>query len=107
MGRRYRKRLVNDDEPVGYSCALCGTLFCLEQDIISRHFHGKHGQAILVDSCVNYYTGPKESKVLMTGTHIVREVFCNGCDRNIGWCYDYAFSEKSGIKFNASFWSAL
>ncbi|EPY29564.1 zinc-binding protein (Yippee) [Strigomonas culicis] len=98
MVKRLRKRLAAPEGAHGYGCALCGAHLCLSQDIISRHFHGKHGRAILVDRCANYYYGPQEQKELMTGTHIVRDVFCNCCDKNVGWCYDFAHSEKERYK---------
>lgn len=99
MVRRHRTQLVaSESGPVGFGCAFCSTHLCLESDVISKHFHGKHGSAFLVNRCENCYFGPQEQKELMTGTHIVRDVFCSFCDRNIGWCYDFAHDEKERYK---------
>ncbi|KEG15479.1 zinc-binding protein (Yippee) [Trypanosoma grayi] len=84
----------------GYGCGRCSAYLCDNSDIISRHFHGKHGKAYLFSRCFNYYFGPQEEKELMTGTHIVRDVFCSNCDHYIGWTYDFAHEEKERYKMN-------
>ncbi|CCW68191.1 unnamed protein product [Phytomonas sp. Hart1] len=98
MVRRYRSRILGEANDTGYGCAFCSTHLCLDSDVLSRHFHGKHGKAYLVDRCENYYAGPPEQKELITGTHIVRDVFCTFCDKNIGWSYDFAHDEKERYK---------
>ncbi|CCW61505.1 unnamed protein product [Phytomonas sp. EM1] len=98
MVRRYRTQLVSEPNDTGYGCAFCSTHLCLASDVLSRTFHGKHGKAFLVNRCENYYVGPQEQKELITGTHIVRDVFCTFCDKNIGWCYDFALDEQERYK---------
>lgn len=36
---------------------------------------------------VNTIFGPKEERTLITGVHIVTDVFCSGCRTLIGWKY--------------------
>lgn len=98
MVRRARRRYTLKREENGYGCALCGTPLFVDTSITSRNFHGKHGKAYLVNWCMNYYYGPQETKELMTGTHVVRDVFCNGCDKYIGWGYDFAHDDKERYK---------
>ncbi|ORC90707.1 zinc-binding protein (Yippee) [Trypanosoma theileri] len=84
----------------GYGCGRCGAYLCDTGDVISRHFHGKHGKACLVSRCFNYYFGPQEEKQLLTGVHIVRDVYCSNCDSYLGWTYDFAHEEKERYKTN-------
>ncbi|ESL08768.1 zinc-binding protein (Yippee) [Trypanosoma rangeli SC58] len=97
MARRLRLRFTAKD---GYGCGRCSAYLCDNSDVISRAFHGKHGKAYLVSRCFNYYFGPQEEKELITGSHIVRDVFCSCCDRYIGWTYDFAYVEKERYKVN-------
>ncbi|KAG8341462.1 putative Yippee zinc binding DNA binding Mis18 centromere assembly [Trypanosoma vivax] len=95
MVQRLRVQLLGEE---GFGCGRCGAYLCNTNDVMSRHFHGKHGKAYLVSRCFNYYFGPPEEKELMTGTHIVRDVFCSTCDRYFGWTYDFAHQEKERYK---------
>lgn len=36
---------------------------------------------------VNVSTGPKENRLLLTGLHVVADIYCNNCDTRIGWKY--------------------
>ncbi len=43
-----------------------------------------------LDWCVvriNVTLGPKEDRLLTTGLHTVCDIFCIGCDENVGWFY--------------------
>lgn len=59
-----------------YSCKYCGVDFCYQKDLISKSFHGKTGQAFLFNNCVNVFVGPQAEKEMMTGKHIVVDVYC-------------------------------
>lgn len=99
MVKRLRTQLVaSSSSPSGYGCAFCSSHLSLDADIISRHFQGKHGRAFLVNRCENCYFGPQEQKELMTGTHIVRDVFCSFCDKYVGWAYDFAHVDRERYK---------
>lgn len=36
---------------------------------------------------INIITGPQEQRVLLTGLHTVCDIFCKGCNNNVGWKY--------------------
>ena len=73
-----------------YVCRGCKTHLCTSRDVVSHHFHGKHGKAFLTRSCANSYFGPSEQKMLMTGLHIVRNVYCGGVGGNVVGLSDHA-----------------
>uniref|UniRef100_K3XBN4 Protein yippee-like n=1 Tax=Globisporangium ultimum (strain ATCC 200006 / CBS 805.95 / DAOM BR144) TaxID=431595 RepID=K3XBN4_GLOUD len=39
---------------------------------------------------VNVCTGPPEERTLMTGEHVVVDLFCNTCWSPVGWKYEEA-----------------
>jgi hypothetical protein len=63
---------------------------------MSKNFNGKFGRCFLVSKMLNIRQGPKEEKSLMTGLHIIRDIFCKGCNTYCGWTYveAYEISEK-------------
>ena len=70
---------VNSDNKCSvaiYSCKYCGVDFCYSSDLISKSFHGKTGQAYLFNKCVNVFVGPQSEKEMMTGKHVVVDVYC-------------------------------
>ena len=83
-----------------YACKKCATHLCDERDVVSRQFHGKHGQAVLVTRCENCYFGASEQKMLLTGLHIVRDIYCRVCDSDLGWTYDFAHEERERYKIS-------
>jgi Yippee zinc-binding/DNA-binding /Mis18, centromere assembly len=42
--------------------------------------------------------GPKEERMLISGLHIVSDVYCRVCQRIIGWKYVHAFNEQEKYK---------
>ena len=36
---------------------------------------------------VNIITGQKEQRILLTGLHTVCDIYCKGCNNNVGWKY--------------------
>jgi len=47
---------------------------------------------------VNITAGPKEDRILMTGLHTVRDIFCVNCNTLIGWKYEEAYEESQKYK---------
>jgi hypothetical protein len=35
---------------------------------------------------------------MTTGLHVIRAVYCNGCDASVGWFYEFAFEEDQKYK---------
>ena len=59
-----------------------------------QQFQGRCGKAFLFDTASNVYLGPKEERMLLTGMHVVADLFCVVCHNNVGWQY-LAASEPS------------
>ena len=96
MGKHLMEFLDNAQQL--FLCASCGAHLCSTEAIVSRQFHGRHGRAFLVSSCANSYFAPADQKMLMTGLHVVRDVFCVRCDHILGWTYDHAHDEGERYK---------
>mmetsp|Transcript_49318 Transcript_49318/g.121019 ORF Transcript_49318/g.121019 Transcript_49318/m.121019 type:complete len:114 (+) Transcript_49318:282-623(+) len=83
-----------------YSCAACGAHLARSEDIISKLFQGRHGQAYLFDTVVNVSLGQKEDRVLYTGLHRVADISCNVCQNVLGWKYIEAMEPREKYKEN-------
>ena len=79
-----------------YACKECKAHFSSKSQVISKNFTGKYGRAFLVHKMLNVNEGPSEEKMLLTGIHIVRDIFCKSCSAYVGWTYvkAYEFSER-------------
>lgn len=42
---------------------------------------------MFLDCRINVSCGPSEDRILMTGLHTVRDMFCNVCHASVGWKY--------------------
>ncbi|XP_021618768.1 protein yippee-like isoform X3 [Manihot esculenta] len=87
MGRLF---VVNLEGKV-YSCKHCRTHLALYEDIVSKSFHCRHGKAYLFNKVSNVFVGVKEERPMMTGTHVVADIFCVGCGSIVGWKYMICF----------------
>eukprot|EP01080_Neovahlkampfia_damariscottae_P002069 gene2069-1941_t len=81
-----------------YACHSCNSHFSFEEEIISKHFHGRHGKAYLFNTAVNLTTGIAEERTLLTGVHVVADLYCNKCTAYVGWKYIDAYEEKEKYK---------
>eukprot|EP00500_Bicosoecida_sp_ms1_P001172 CAMPEP_0203811530 /NCGR_PEP_ID=MMETSP0115-20131106/3619_1 /ASSEMBLY_ACC=CAM_ASM_000227 /TAXON_ID=33651 /ORGANISM="Bicosoecid sp, Strain ms1" /LENGTH=112 /DNA_ID=CAMNT_0050720355 /DNA_START=41 /DNA_END=376 /DNA_ORIENTATION=+ len=95
MGRVYLTYLDGDKN---YVCTGCHCHLARAADILNDSFHGRHGRAYLFDNAVNVLKGPREDRILMTGLHTVRDVFCARCSLALGWTYDEAFEASQKYK---------
>ncbi|GFQ02511.1 protein yippee-like [Phtheirospermum japonicum] len=81
-----------------YSCKHCGTHLALSDDIVSKSFHCRHGKAYLFNKVVNVTHGEKEERQMMTGSHIVEDLFCVKCGSIVGWKYETAQERSQKYK---------
>ncbi|KAM1198411.1 hypothetical protein ACFX2J_009778 [Malus domestica] len=81
-----------------YSCKHCRTHLALVDDVISKSFHSRHGQAYLFDKVVNVTLGEKEERIMITGLHTVADIFCVSCGSNVGWKYEAAHEKSQKYK---------
>lgn len=54
---------------------------------MSKAFHSRAGKAFLLDECVNVHLGKEEERLMTTGLHTVKDLYCNSCNALLGWRY--------------------
>ncbi|EPS57708.1 hypothetical protein M569_17109, partial [Genlisea aurea] len=86
MGRVFAITL----EGKSYSCRYCRTHLALIDDVVSKNFHSRHGKAYLFSRVVNVTVGDREERLMMTGSHVVADIFCVKCGSIVGWKYETA-----------------
>ncbi|KAL9988356.1 hypothetical protein ACROYT_G002793 [Oculina patagonica] len=89
------------DHPGGttlYSCANCDTALTNRSELTSMRFNGATGRAFLFKKVVNLTFSEVQDRVMLTGRHMVRDVFCKNCDTKLGWMYEYATEESQQYK---------
>ncbi|KAL8171900.1 hypothetical protein V2J09_023704 [Rumex salicifolius] len=90
MGRIF----VVELEGRAYRCKFCKTQLALAKDLASKGFHCRRGKAYLFDNAVNITVGASEEKSMLSGAHIIAEIFCCCCGQILGWKYE-SVHEKS------------
>lgn len=81
-----------------YICKDCRTHLSSKTHVISKNFKGKYGRSFLMHKMVNVSEGPSEEKILLTGVHIVKDVYCKGCKAYAGWTYVRAYEISEQYK---------
>ena len=76
MGRPVVQYVAGKKGAKYYVCKGCKRHLAAYDSIVSKAFQGQSGQAYLFESAVNVYTGPKMERVLMTGLHVVCDLYC-------------------------------
>jgi len=79
-------------------CKNCKIHFADSKDLISKQFRGKIGTAFLFQNVINVFMGPESEKEMMTGVHVVSDVYCVQCSVVIGWTYVKAYEEDQKYK---------
>ncbi|KAL0488711.1 hypothetical protein AKO1_015860 [Acrasis kona] len=95
MGKVFQKYL---DGSRVYCCSTCKVHLSMKDDVISKNFHGRHGKAYLFNKAVNVSLGPNEERTLITGLHVVCDIYCNLCHTILGWKYEEAYEESQKYK---------
>eukprot|EP00850_Spirogloea_muscicola_P008403 SM000044S16050 [mRNA] locus=s44:774975:776143:+ [translate_table: standard] len=78
-----------------YSCSNCHSHLANASEL---SFHCRAGKAYLFNNVVNVSLGPKEDRLMTTGLHTVADVYCNCCQRVVGWKYEEAFDKNQKYK---------
>ncbi|GMH36732.1 hypothetical protein BSKO_04605 [Bryopsis sp. KO-2023] len=94
MGRIYVE-FVNGR---AYRCKCCGCHLATVDELLSKQFHSKNGRAYLFNVVVNVSAGPREKRLMTTGAHMVRDIFCVGCMFPVGWKYEEAYERAQKYK---------
>uniref|UniRef100_H2ZJS5 Protein yippee-like n=1 Tax=Ciona savignyi TaxID=51511 RepID=H2ZJS5_CIOSA len=81
-----------------FSCATCDTSLTNRSELISTRFTGATGRAFLFNKVVNLIYSDVQDRVMLTGSHMVRDVACKNCNTKLGWMYEYATEESQRYK---------
>ncbi|EOY23625.1 hypothetical protein QUC31_008348 [Theobroma cacao] len=81
-----------------YSCRNCLNPLALGDDLVSKNFKAKSGQAYMFIHAMNVVLGPKYDKQLLTGLHTIADIHCSKCGEAVGWKYVQAFDLKQRYK---------
>ncbi|KAF5382952.1 hypothetical protein D9757_006286 [Collybiopsis confluens] len=95
MGMSYRRYLHGERI---YGCSKCRTHLTTISFMISRAFNGQHGRAYLFETVVNIVEGEPSDRVMTTGNHTVRDIYCIKCNTTLGWKYDKAYEASQKYK---------
>ncbi|XP_023338858.1 protein yippee-like 5 [Eurytemora carolleeae] len=81
-----------------FSCNNCDTVLTNRGELISTRFTGATGRAYLFGKVVNLKYSEVQDRVMLTGRHMVRDVFCKNCDAKLGWMYEFATEDNQRYK---------
>ncbi|VDK44133.1 unnamed protein product [Anisakis simplex] len=81
-----------------FSCATCEMYLSNRHEVLSTNFRGATGRAYLFRRVVNIRESDVESREMMTGRHLVRDVFCKRCNTKLGWMYEFAVEPDQKYK---------
>ncbi|XP_004510027.1 protein yippee-like At5g53940 isoform X1 [Cicer arietinum] len=81
-----------------YGCKSCKTHLALANDLISRGFYCQRGKAYLFNNVVNFTCGEVEERLMLSGLHTVKDIFCCRCGQIIGWKYESAHEKSQKYK---------
>jgi len=81
-----------------FSCGRCETFLTNREELISTRFTGSTGRAFLFKRVVNLSHSEPSERVMLTGRHWVRDVFCKKCNDKLGWMYEFALEETQRYK---------
>ncbi|GAA0149711.1 ubiquitin-protein ligase [Lithospermum erythrorhizon] len=87
----------NTDRPF-YSCKICRAPIATANDLLSKTFKAKTGQAYMFEHAMNIVMGKKEEKQLLTGYFTIANVDCGKCGASMGWYYVRAWDERQKYK---------
>ncbi|KAI0881750.1 yippee-domain-containing protein [Annulohypoxylon maeteangense] len=102
---------ISRTQPNTIRCSTCASDFAFASQIVSKGFTGRYGRAFLVSppdqpsrkgtkgrDLINIKVGKSETRVLVTGSHVVADIVCAVCHTKIGWKYIDAKEESQKYK---------
>lgn len=72
---------------VTYGCRCCRTHLSASNQIMSKNYRGKTGDAYLMSKVINITEGKVETRPMITGDYIVCDILCHWCKSLLGWKY--------------------
>ncbi|RYP45414.1 hypothetical protein DL768_008236 [Monosporascus sp. mg162] len=115
-------RKLTQTQPDTIRCSTCGTDFAFCSQIVSKGFTGRYGRAYLVSApadlypqkedrdwgrsvaaavggdLINIKVDKPETRLLVTGSHVVADIACAVCHAKVGWKYVDAKEESQRYK---------
>lgn len=97
-------------QPNTIKCSTCASDFAFGSQLVSKGFTGRYGRAYLVappdnphkaakdKGLINIKVGRSETRLLVTGSHVVADITCAVCHTKIGWKYIDAKDEGQKYK---------
>ncbi|KAI7734147.1 hypothetical protein M8C21_020551 [Ambrosia artemisiifolia] len=86
-----------DDHPL-YSCNRCRNPIALRNNLLSKNFKARSGQAYMFSEVTNVVLGEKREQQLLTGRFVVADVYCSNCKEVLGWKYLKSFDDSQRYK---------
>ncbi|KAJ1333826.1 protein yippee-like 5 [Microdochium nivale] len=111
-----QRRRLSRTQPNTIRCSTCSSDFAYCSQVISKGFTGRYGRAYLVapappdqsqgsgqsqgqdSGLLNVKIGRSETRLLVTGSHVVADMTCAVCQARIGWKYVDAKEESQKYK---------
>jgi len=81
-----------------YCCSACDAPLTSKEELYSTRFTGSTGRAFLFNKVVNVFHSDAMCRVMLTGRHMVRDVYCKNCEAKLGWMYEFATNEDQRYK---------
>ncbi|XP_035214269.1 protein yippee-like [Stegodyphus dumicola] len=81
-----------------YVCDTCDAYLTNRSELLSTRFTSSTGAAYMFKNVVNTLHGNAEFREMVTGSHVVRDVFCKRCNVRIGWFYEMVSNESQYYK---------
>ena len=83
---------------VVYRCSECNSELGLKADLVSKNFRYNQGKGYLFDDVMNTGQGPEENITLITGPHVIADIYCQRCNTVVGYRYVKAYAESQKYK---------
>ncbi|CAD5221810.1 unnamed protein product [Bursaphelenchus okinawaensis] len=81
-----------------FICKQCRTFIASSDHYCSDAFQAQTGKAFLFQKVYNITKSSVEKKHMLTGDHMVRDIFCIQCKTKLGWMYELAYEESQKYK---------
>ncbi|XP_014516044.1 protein yippee-like At4g27745 isoform X2 [Vigna radiata var. radiata] len=86
------------DPPATYRCRNCQTPIAYRDELLSKSYMAKTGQAFLFSDARNIVFGQKQETNLITGVYTIASIFCSNCGEELGWKYLQASEARQKFK---------
>ncbi|CAJ1948678.1 unnamed protein product [Sphenostylis stenocarpa] len=89
---------IHGDQSALYRCRNCQVPIAFRDELLSKNYMAKTGQAFLFSNVRNIVIGQKEERTLITGVYTIAGLFCSNCGEELGWKYLQASEARQKFK---------